>query len=1092
MWVSTLPDVSACPKCGEDNPDNAKFCLNCGSGLAPRPEAHEERKLISVLFVDLVGFTSRSDNADPEDVRDTLQLYHGRVKEQIERYGGTVEKFIGDAVMAVFGAPVAHGDDAERAARAGLRVLEAIGELNREQPGLALSARAAVVTGEAVVGVGSAPELGEAIAMGDVVNTASRLQTAAPPGGLIVGEETYRATRHAIRYEQLAAVVAKGKRHPVPAWLAVTPIGAPAERPGTGAPMVGRDREMALLKSIWERAVTERRPHLVTVFGPPGIGKSRLAREISSLIGDQGGQAVRGRCYPYETRAAYAAFGQQVKQVAGVFDQDPPEAAREKLAQAVADLLPEQEAPEVTRYLSLLLGLGVDEPVDERILLFFAAKRFVEQLGLRRSTLFVFEDIHWADSGELDLLEYLASHVRDTSAVLLGLARPELLDLRATWGSGLAAQTTIILEPLSPADASAIAAHALAGGKPSSSAVTRLVEIAEGNPLFIEELTASLLEGFERQGELPTSVKAATASRLDALPQQPRAVLLDASVIGKTFWRAALSAIRGGEAIDEALDALEAKDLIRRQATSQVFGDVEFTFKHILVRDAAYATLPRGVRRERHAAIARYLEQGGPDRARELAWLLAHHWREAGEPGKAIEYLLLAAERARQAWATDEVKALYASALELAEDEQLCTSIRLRRGLALVKLEEFEEAATDLGELIPQLEGADRLEALLARSRATLWTERPEETLMVAQEAMELAHELDAREFLGPINGRLSQAYASRGSEGDLDRALELGERALEVWVPGTRPVELAEHDALQGLAHYWTGGYQRALELSRAARQNAVDPSSAEALIRGSGSESLALTAMGRYEEALELFEQKIALGRQLGRPVRVILNYSTMPLRELYDLAEARRRTEEALEQSGWSGFNMPRLNSLVDLVFTDLAARDIGKAEARWPVVWDDVRQGKSWQGWLLAGKMMVARAEIALHTEGPEVAMEWAQKAVDLARSVHRGKYQAAARAIIGRALVDLRRGSDGVAELRTAVAEADGLGSPTGRWQMRAALARALFAVGDDDGAERVFREASQVIRDVAAGLSAARAERFLTAAPVVEVLKAAP
>jgi class 3 adenylate cyclase len=265
--------VASCPACGEANPDHAKFCLKCGTSLTQAAPRGQERKLVSVLFVDLVGFTSRSDRADPEDVRDTLQLYHSRVKEQIERYGGTVEKFIGDAVMAVFGAPVSHGDDAERAARAGLRVLETIGELNREQPALDLSARAAVTTGEAVVAVGSVPEFGEALAMGDVVNTASRLQSAAPTGRLVVGEETYRATRNLIAYDEMASILAKGKREPIRAWLAVAPVAAPAERPVTSAPMVGRDREMALVESIWDRAVAERRPHLVTVIGPEGIGK---------------------------------------------------------------------------------------------------------------------------------------------------------------------------------------------------------------------------------------------------------------------------------------------------------------------------------------------------------------------------------------------------------------------------------------------------------------------------------------------------------------------------------------------------------------------------------------------------------------------------------------------------------------------------------------------------------------------------------------------------------------------------------------------------------------------------------------------------
>jgi len=1081
--------MASCPACGEANPDHAKFCLRCGTSLSPAPQAGQERKLVSVLFVDLVGFTSRSDRADPEDVRDTLQAYHSRVKQQIEQYGGTVEKFIGDAVMAVFGAPLAHGDDAERAVRAGLRVLEAIEDLNREQPGLELAARAAVNTGDAVVAIGSGPGSGEALAMGDVVNTASRLQSAAPPGRLIVGDETHRATRTVVRYEPLSAITAKGKREPLAAWLALAPIGGPAERPVSIAPMVGRDREMALLESIWERAVGERRSHLVTVIGPPGIGKSRLVRAISGRIDERGGRAVRGRCLPYGTRAAYGAFGQQVKHLAGVVEHDRPAAAREKLARSVAALVGQQEAPEMTRYLSLLLGLGVDEPVDERNLLFFAARRFIERQASEQPTLFVFEDVHWADAGELDLLEYLGSHVRDASAVLLALARPELLDTRPTWGSGLGAQTTISLEPLSSSDASAIAGRVLGESGQSGPAIDRLVEVAEGNPLFVEELTAALLEGAQRAGELPTTVKSAIASRLDALPPDPRALLLDASVIGKTFWRGALQALGTSYRIDEALEALEARDLIRREPLSTVRGDAEFTFKHMLICDVAYATLPRGARRERHAAVARYIEEAGPEQAKDLAWLLAHHWREAGEPRRAIDYLILAAERGRLAWAKDEVTELYRQALELAQDEELRTRIRLLRGLAQVMLEDFENAATELSLLIPNLQGIEELEALLAMSRATHWTERTDETIDLAERALALAEGLDAREMLGPAMARLSQGHAMRGNAGDLDRALELGERALEVWVTGTRPVELAEHDGLLADQHYWTGGYGRTLELARAQRDLAVDPSSAESLLRGGGMEGLALTAMGRYEEAVAIFDAKIALGRELGRPVRVLLNYSTMAYRDLYDLAEARRRSEESLEQRGWSSFNMPWMNASVDLLQTELLGGEVGAAEARFRELWDDVRTSTAWERWYLAGKMAAARAEIALHGDGAEEAAEWAQKAIDMASPVRRLKYETFARTILAEALLAMGRGPEAVAELRTAVRDADRLGSPPGRWRTRAALGRVLYAVGKDEEAARVFREASQVIKDVAGGLSGERAERFLQAPPVHEVLE---
>src|SRR5260370_10855311 len=276
-----------CGHCGEENPEHARFCLACGAPLTG--ESRQERKVISVLFADLVGFSGHSHDGDPEDVRDTLHAYHGAAKQAIESFGGNLEKFIGDAVMAVFGAPISRGDDAERAVRAGLRVLDAV-------EALGLHARAAVNTGEAVVAVGDAASSGQALAMGDVVNTASRLQSAALAGALVVGHETYLLTRNSIRYEKLNSVTAKGIPEPVEAWRAIGPLAAESDRPKT--PMVGRDREVELLNSIWVRAVAHRRPHLITIVGPPGIGKSRLQREFSALVDGRGGTLAPGRCLP--------------------------------------------------------------------------------------------------------------------------------------------------------------------------------------------------------------------------------------------------------------------------------------------------------------------------------------------------------------------------------------------------------------------------------------------------------------------------------------------------------------------------------------------------------------------------------------------------------------------------------------------------------------------------------------------------------------------------------------------------------------------------------------------------------------------------
>ena len=677
--------MPSCPSCGSETPDGAAFCPTCGTALAPAERPREERKLVSVLFVDMVGFTARSDRADPEDVLDTLQGFHARAKREIERFDGTVEKFIGDAVMAVFGAPVSHGDDAERAVRAALRVVDAVEELSRERPDSPIAVRAAVNTGEAVIAVGSRPETGAALALGDVVNTASRLQTSAPPGGVVVGDETHRATRHVFRYRELEPVQAKGKRDPLHAWLAIAPIGAPAERPATTAPLVGRGRELSLVDSIWERATDELRPHLITVVGPTGIGKSRIAAEVTARIEASGGRAIRGRCLPYG-QTGYRAFSEQVHEVVGMYESDATADAREKLLVRLRDLLGPTEAEDVMPLLAALIGLGTgDEPANEPVQLYFAARRFAEQVALELPTVFVFEDIHWADDAQLDLLEYLASHVRGAPAVFLALARSELLEVRPSWGSGVLGHTTIPLEPLSLVDAASIATYLLSGGGDLSS-VERLVTVAEGNPLFIEELAASLLER-GASDELPMTIRAAIASRIDALPAAARATLLAASVVGKHFWRGVLRALSDLDEVDEALDALESRDLIRREPTSRVQGDAEFAFKHMMIRDVAYATLPRAERRDRHGAIARYVEDVSGDRAPNLAWVLAHHWREAGEPGRSLPYLIRAAELAHEQLAFHHAVQLYGSALELMdEDDPRRPDTTVRRAIAFSRL----------------------------------------------------------------------------------------------------------------------------------------------------------------------------------------------------------------------------------------------------------------------------------------------------------------------------------------------------------------------------------------------------------------------
>lgn len=1074
-----------CPSCGEENPAESRFCNSCGARFDETGEPQEERKLVSILFVDLVGFTARSDRADPEDVRDALQLYHADAKRRIEQYGGVLEKFIGDAVMAVFGAPVSHGDDAERAVRAGLRVLEGIDGLNSEH-GLDLAARAAVNTGEAVVSLDAARD-GGALATGDVVNTASRLQSAAPSGRLIVGAQTHRATRHAIRYADFDPVDAKGKAEAVPAWLAVEPALAPAERPIGANALVGRVRELELMRSLWNRSLMERRPHLITLVGPPGIGKSRLCREIAALVATDGGQVLRGRCLPYEEQAGYQAFSRLVHESSGILESDPPNLAREKLQRRVQELLPQDEAAETLRHLALLLGLAPDDGVPQVLLLFFAARRFIECAGLNQPTVFVFEDIHWAQSSEIALLEYLVKHVRDSPVMLVAAARPELLDAQPTWGSGLAAQTTIPLDPLPPEEAEALAAQLVHSAGDSSFDLTRLVEVAGGNPLFLEELAASVVELGESD-DLPVTVREAIAARIDALPANARSTLLSAAVIGKTFWRGVLQSVGRVEDVDEALAVLEARDFVRRDPSSQLSGDPQFTFKHMLIREVAYSIVPRAARRERHAAVARHVEETVAGATETLSAILAYHWREAGEPARAIPYLLAAADAARRGWAKGAVVDLYSRALELAGNDELRRQIRLQRGVALVELADYPRAADELGELLPELEGQERLDALIARAHATLWTERDAETLAIAEEALTLAQELGDETAVAAALAAKSQARAMRGAEGDMDQALELGDRALERWVPGTRALDLRQHLHLHADATYWAGQYERSIELSRRTRAVASDVHSAESLLRGGGLEALALAGLGRHEEAIAIFDELFEIARELGQSQQVLLNYSALSYRELYDLDEARNRTEEALSLSAADTFGMPRYFAGSDLLFTKILAGDIGGAQVAWPSLWESAGNATAWTTWLIAGRLAVARAEIALYAEPPESAAEWAERALQIARRTKRRKYEARSLTILGQALAQLGRGDEALQALRAAVVLADELVGQPARWQARSGLGKASQALGDDGAAAAAYGEAADLIESFVATLAHARATRLLTAPDVEEIL----
>src|SRR5919109_671135 len=660
--------MPACPKCGEDNPDRARFCWSCGAALTSAPAtAAEERKLVSILFVDLVGFTARSDRADPEDVRATLRPYHARLKQEIEHFGGTVEKFIGDAVMAVFGAPIAHEDDAERAVRAALRILDAIEDLNAAQE-LELAVRAAVATGEAVVSLDARPEHGEGIATGDVVNTAARLQTAAPVGAVVVGEATFRATRDVFFYDELEPVAAKGKAEPIPLWRAARPrgrFGVDVER-RSDVPFVGREQELTLLKDGYARALRDSSLQLVTMTGEPGVGKTRLVAEFQSYVDSQP-EIVwwrQGRCLPYGEGITFWALGEIVKAHVGILESDSPEEAETKLCSGI-DALVEDEADRnwFTTRLAPLTGAQTAEQTVSREESFTAWQRFLEAIAAQRPIVMVIEDLHWADDALVEFLEHLVDWSAGVPLVLLIAARPELYERHPGWGGGKRNSVTISLAPLSDEETARLVASLVGKSVLPAETQTALLERAGGNPLYAEEFVRMLAERGAPPADapLPETVQALIAARLDTLPAPRKALLQDAAVLGKVFWTGAVAAIGGVDEreVKEGMRDFVRKELVRPTRGSSVEGQDELAFWHVLVRDVAYGQIPRATRAQKHVAAADWIERMAGDRVADHAEILLFHTEQALElalasggtdvtalEGKLRRFLALAGERA--------------------------------------------------------------------------------------------------------------------------------------------------------------------------------------------------------------------------------------------------------------------------------------------------------------------------------------------------------------------------------------------------------------------------------------------------------------
>lgn len=1042
----------------------------------------EERRWATVVFADISGFARFSETMDPEDVQELLADCMTAMAEVVNRFGGIALRVVGDQLIALFGAPVAHGDDAERAVRAALELHHCA----RHQGGALgrLPLRVGLNTGEMMFGpVGPDREF---TVVGDAVNVASRLSASAPPAGTVVGPETYRATRHAIGYRPLGEP-GRGKGQPMVAYLAVEAFPAAKPRPARG-PIVGRTTELGLAATLWDRVREERAPHLLTLLGAPGIGKTRLAREFTGRVDQQGGRTVLGRSLPYGEHTGYGAFAQQVKTLAGIYETDSPALAQAKLSQRISSLLPVAWEEEVASHLSLVTGLEAQAAGADKGALLLSARRFVQALGREQPTVLVFEDLHWAGPSLFDLVESLAGRLRDTPVLLLGLARPELLDQRPGWSGGLGSSTLLELGELSSTDSCSLLASIVPGL--GEDTVAALTERAGGNPLFLEELAAAVQEQrWTPLEDLPGTVKSIIAARLDALPPGERQVLFDASVVGKIFWTGALSGAAGKAECRAALDRLEARDLVRRQPSSQIQGDEEFVFKHILIREVAYATLPKATRRTRHAAVARFLEDAAGERVAESAALLAHHWREAGDAVQAVHYLLLAAERAEQAWAKGEAITLYEEALRLLPEEDAARrrAARLRRALLFAQENAIPAAAAELDALIPELAGPELVEALATRGYISGFMEDAEVMEATAGRAVALAEALGDPGLLGSA---LSIVGAGKLFTGEVAEALAVSERALTIWPPHSRPADLALLLGTASNEAYLLGRYAEAVDYGRRGYELGREVHRGDPTLWAGAQLGLGLAGLGRHDEAIHHLDELVSFGHQLGTlpiPTGIAANCLAGVLREVGDLAAARTRNHEATDLVAPVGFPLVTIEAKVDLILADLDEGEFGRAQRAWPGVWEEALAMPGVHRWRNLGRLEAARAMLSLATEQWEQAADDARSAIAGARRVGRAKYEIACRVVLGRALLQLGYSHDAVDQLRRAASAADALGHPQSQWRAEAALTLALAATGDDNGAAAEAARLQEGIDRFAAILSEEHRKAFQAARWVREL-----
>ncbi len=931
----------ACPSCGAANEPEDRFCGACGAALqstgegstaqpaaasvTPPTAPTAERRLVSVLFADLVGFTALSENRDAEEVRDLLSRYFDLSRQIIDRYGGTVEKFIGDAVMAVWGAPIAKEDDAERSVRAGLELASAVAAMGDEVGASDLRARVGVLTGEAAVTLGAE---GQGMVAGDLVNTASRIQSVADPGSVLVGDVTRRATEAAIAYEDAGTHELKGKEESVQLWRALRVVGTlrgSMRAKGLEAPFVGRDREMRLVKELFH-ATAEGKAHLVSVLGVAGVGKTRLSWEYERYMDGLADDVWwhRGRCLAYGEGVAYWALAEMVRRRAGIVEAEALASAMPKVRAMVEEHIPDPEERKwVEPRLLHLLGLEERSAADQSDL-FSAWRLLFERLADTDPVVMVFEDLQWADSALLDFIEYLLEWSKDHPLFILTLSRPEITERRPTWGAGRRSFTSLFLEPLRQESMDELIRGLVPGL--STEITSTILERAQGVPLYAVETVRMLIDrgllekvdgGYRPAGdiedlEVPETLHALIAARLDGLTAEERRVIQDGAVLGKTFTVPGLASLDGfdHEQLDSHLSSLVRKEFLSVQADPQSPERGQYGFVQDLVKKVAYDTLSKKERKAKHLAAADFIEETWTGEEDEIVEVVASHLLEAYQAapdapdaeeikGRARDTMTRAGERAASLAANDEAQRYFVDAAELTDDPLDRAKLFERAGVAAWVGGRAEDATDLMGRAIALFEEQDETHAaarVSARLGEVTWLSgRIDQAVEQMERSFEVLSGDEPDEDLAWLAAQLGRFLYFIGQT---ERAAERLERALELAESMGLPEVLSHALNSKGalIMMGLRGRPEEGFALLRHSLDVALDHEEWDAALRAYYNLANLLYYYERFDEAKQVAADGLSLARRLGARM-----WEWSLLSELVYVAYETGGWDEALDMAG-----------------------------------------------------------------------------------------------------------------------------------------------------------------------------------------------